>query len=87
MTHLVSSISTAAEALVLAANVESFATCALRPSVVIGPGEYQFSPSLYACISKSETPFIIGDGLSMLDVTSGFPAQYLTTVARDADDK
>jgi sterol-4alpha-carboxylate 3-dehydrogenase (decarboxylating) len=65
---------------VLAANVESFATCALRPSVVFGPGEYQFNPSLYACISKGETPFIIGDGLNLWDVTCGFPDQYLTTI-------
>ena len=63
---------TAAEALVLAANDEKFATCALRPSVLFGPGDCQFIPSLYACIAKGETPFIVGDGLNMWDVTYGF---------------
>lgn len=50
-------------------------TCALRPSVIFGPGDPQMIPSLYACITKGETPFIIGDGLNMWDVT------YVSNVA------
>lgn len=44
-------------------------TCALRPSAVFGPGDPQLIPSLHACIAKGETPFVIGDGLNMWDVT------------------
>lgn len=65
----------AAEALILAANSEELATCALRPSVLIGPGDYQLIPSIHACIAKGESPFVIGDGLNMWDVT------YVTNVA------
>jgi len=54
---------------------------------VFGPGDYQFIPSPYACISKGKTPFIIADGLNMWDVTSGFPEQYLTTVDWDAEEE
>lgn len=45
------------------------ATCALRPSVVFGPGDPQMIPSLHACIAKGETPFVIGDGLNLWDLT------------------
>ena len=45
------------------------ATCALRPSVVFGPRDNQTIPSIHACIAKGETPFIIGDGLNLWDVT------------------
>lgn len=44
-------------------------TCALRPSVIFGPGDPQLIPSLHACIEKGETPFVIGDGLNMWDTT------------------
>lgn len=44
-------------------------TCALRPSVLFGPGDYQLIPSIHACIAKYETPFIIGDGFNLWDVT------------------
>ncbi|KAI4169256.1 MAG: hypothetical protein LQ343_005844 [Gyalolechia ehrenbergii] len=60
---------TAAEALVLSASDDRMATCALRPSVIFGPGDPQLIPSLHACIAKGETPFVIGDGLNMWDVT------------------
>ncbi|KAL8810831.1 MAG: hypothetical protein Q9223_002064 [Gallowayella weberi] len=58
---------TAAEAIVLA-DSEQMATCALRPSVVFGPGDRQMIPSLHACIMKKDTPFIIGSGLNLWDI-------------------
>lgn len=45
------------------------ATCSLRPSVLFGPGDYQLIPSIHACIAKRETPFVIGDGFNLWDVT------------------
>lgn len=45
------------------------ATCSLRPSVLCGPGDYQLIPAIHACIAKHETPFIIGDGLNLWDIT------------------
>lgn len=59
----------AAEALVLRANSNELATCALRPSVLCGEGDYQLVPAIHACIDKYETPFIIGDGENLWDVT------------------
>ena len=59
----------AAESLVLSACDEQLATCALRPSVLFGPGDYQLIPSVHACIAKGETPFVIGDGENLWDVT------------------
>ena len=68
-----------AEKLVLAANNtndddhddggKKLATCALRPSVLFGPGDYQLIPSVHACIAKFETPFVIGDGTNLWDVS------------------
>ena len=51
------------------------ATCALRPSVLCGPGDPQLLPPIHACIAKGETPFVIGDGLNLWDVT------YVTNIA------
>lgn len=45
------------------------ATCALRPSVLCGEGDYQLVPAIHACIAKYETPFIIGDGKNLWDIT------------------
>ncbi|KAJ5294342.1 hypothetical protein N7508_009163 [Penicillium antarcticum] len=59
----------AAEALVLNASSSKLATCALRPSVLCGPGDCQLLPPIHACISKYETPFLIGDGLNLWDIT------------------
>lgn len=73
--HCLTLSQTAAEALVLAASDKKFATCAIRPSVLIGPGDYVLVPSIHACIAKLETPFVIGDGLNLWDVT------YVTNVA------
>lgn len=44
-------------------------TCALRPSVLCGPGDCQLIPPIHACIAKHETPFLIGDGLNLWDIT------------------
>lgn len=59
----------AAEDLVLEANDEKLATCSIRPSVLFGPGDYQFVPSVHACIAKWETPFVLGDAENLWDVT------------------
>ncbi|KAJ5750500.1 hypothetical protein N7533_007528 [Penicillium manginii] len=59
----------AAEALVLEADSSQMATCSLRPSVLCGEGDYQLVPALHACIAKYQTPFIIGDGQNLWDVT------------------
>ncbi|KAJ5574409.1 uncharacterized protein N7459_008836 [Penicillium hispanicum] len=59
----------AAEALVLQASSNKMATCALRPSVLCGPGDYQLVPAIHACIAKYETLFVIGDGTNLWDVT------------------
>ena len=58
-----------AEEMVQAANQKAFATCILRPSVLCGPGDYQLVPSIFACIAKYETPFIIGDAYNLWDIT------------------
>ncbi|OXV11333.1 hypothetical protein Egran_00906 [Elaphomyces granulatus] len=65
----------AAEAIVLEASSSTIGTCALRPSVVCGPGDYQLLPAIHACIEKGETPYVIGDSLNLWDVT------YVTNVA------
>ena len=44
-------------------------TCALRPSVLCGPGDYQLLPAIHACIAKYETPFLIGNGFNLWDIT------------------
>ncbi len=53
----------------LSACDENLATCALRPSVLFGPGDDKLIPTVHACIAKGETPFIVGDGENMWDVT------------------
>lgn len=58
---------TAAEALVLSSNAPDFRTCALRPAPVFGPNDPSCIPTIYACISKFETPFIVGSGLNLSD--------------------
>ncbi|KKK19600.1 hypothetical protein ARAM_000360 [Aspergillus rambellii] len=65
----------AAEAMVLQESCNTMATCALRPSVLCGPGDYQLVPAIHACIAKGETPFVIGDGFNLWDVT------YVTNIA------
>jgi sterol-4alpha-carboxylate 3-dehydrogenase (decarboxylating) len=65
----------AAEALVLQHTSDMMPTCTLRPSVVCGPGDHQLVPTIHACIAKKETPFVIGTGSNLWDVT------YVTNVA------
>ncbi|KAJ5550766.1 hypothetical protein N7535_001294 [Penicillium sp. DV-2018c] len=45
------------------------ATCALRPSVLCGPGDYHLLPSIHSCIAEHKTVFVIGDGCNLWDVT------------------
>ncbi|BDD64123.1 hypothetical protein MAP00_008968 [Monascus purpureus] len=61
--------------MVLEASSSSTVTCALRPSVLCGPGDNHLVPPIHACIAEGETPFMIGDGLNLWDVT------YVTNVA------
>ncbi|KAI9693653.1 MAG: hypothetical protein M1822_002924 [Bathelium mastoideum] len=62
-----------AEPHVLSANGNDMATCAIRPSTILGPhsrlgpGDYQLVPQIHACIAKFETPFIIGSGENLYD--------------------
>jgi sterol-4alpha-carboxylate 3-dehydrogenase (decarboxylating) len=66
-----------AEKLVLEANdLDTFRTCALRPSVAFGPGDENCIPTLHSCIAKGETPFVIGKpAKSLYDFT------YVTNIA------
>jgi sterol-4alpha-carboxylate 3-dehydrogenase (decarboxylating) len=64
-----------AEQLVLEANSPSFLTCSIRPSVILGPGDYQLVPTIHHCITKLETPFVIGPAQNLYDFT------YVTNVA------
>ena len=65
-----------AELAVLAANCESFKTCALRPATIIGPGDtYGVIATMHACIANGETPWIIGTGDNMYDFV------YISNVA------
>lgn len=66
---------TTTEPLVLAENGDNFLTCALRPSVICGPGDTQLVPTIHACIAKGETPFAIGSATNLYDFT------YVSNVA------
>ena len=70
------------ERIVLAANSNpTFVTCALRPSVLFGPGDYQLVPSIHACIAKGETPFMLGDTENLWDVTYAPNVAYAHVLA------
>jgi sterol-4alpha-carboxylate 3-dehydrogenase (decarboxylating) len=58
-----------AEKLVLSISEDRIKTSVLRPSVICGEGDNQLLPSIHACIAKRETPYIIGDGCNLWDVT------------------
>ncbi|OCL13325.1 C-3 sterol dehydrogenase/C-4 decarboxylase-like protein [Glonium stellatum] len=66
---------TTAETLVISANSPTLRTCALRPSIIFGPGDVQGIPTIHACMAKGETPFIIGSGTNLFDFV------YVTNVA------
>lgn len=51
------------------ANRKSLSTCVLRPSVLFGKGDTQLLPPIHACLAKQETPWIVGDGSNLWDVT------------------
>ncbi|KAJ5130226.1 uncharacterized protein N7515_006265 [Penicillium bovifimosum] len=59
----------AAETLVLRASSSTMATCALRPSVLCGPGDCQLLPSIHSCIVEHKTGFVIGNGFNLWDIT------------------
>jgi sterol-4alpha-carboxylate 3-dehydrogenase (decarboxylating) len=44
-------------------------TCVLRPSVLFGKGDMQLLPPIHACLAKQETPWVVGDGINLWDVT------------------
>ncbi|KAK4974099.1 hypothetical protein LTR66_011077 [Elasticomyces elasticus] len=69
-----------AERLVLAANDTTMKTCALRPSTIIGHGDAACVPTIYACIAKGETPYVVGTGDNLYDfvyVTNAADAHVL----------
>ena len=58
-----------AERIVLEGSDESLPACAIRPSVTFGLGDPNCLPTMYACIARRETPFIIGSGDNLYDFT------------------
>ena len=57
----------AAEAIVLAANKDSFATTSIRPFPIIGPGDPLFITYMVDLINQGLTPFCIGEGFNLWD--------------------
>ena len=53
----------------LEASTKSMPTCVLRPSVLFGKGDTQLIPPIHACLAKQETPWVVGDGTNLWDVT------------------
>ena len=51
------------------ASSTSMSTCVLRPSVLFGKGDKQLVPPIHACLAKQETPWVVGDGTNLWDVT------------------
>ncbi|KAI9753327.1 MAG: hypothetical protein M1815_006265 [Lichina confinis] len=58
-----------AERIVLEGSDEFLPACAIRPSVIFGLGDPNCLPTMYACIARRETPFIIGSGDNLYDFT------------------
>ena len=59
-----------AEKLVLAANSEALATCALRPSGIFGPGDDKLLvPGVAERAKSGKMRFMIGDGTNLFDWT------------------
>ena len=51
------------------ASSPSLATCALRPSIIIGAGDTTTIPAIHSCIAKGETFFRIGSGDNLCEFT------------------
>lgn len=58
-----------AEKLVLQANSQKLATCALRPSGIFGPGDQLTLPTIIGRAQKGKLWFIMGDGSNMMSWT------------------
>jgi sterol-4alpha-carboxylate 3-dehydrogenase (decarboxylating) len=54
---------------VLGVSTESMPVCVLRPSVLFGKGDTQLIPPIHACLAQGVTPWVIGDGNNLWDVT------------------
>jgi sterol-4alpha-carboxylate 3-dehydrogenase (decarboxylating) len=69
---------TIAETLVLSANTpdRSFATCSLRSAPIFGPNDPTVIPTMHACISAHQTPFVLGTSSTNLQ-----DYVYVTNVA------
>jgi sterol-4alpha-carboxylate 3-dehydrogenase (decarboxylating) len=48
---------------------ETLSTCALRPTVIFGPGDVQLIPSIHSCIAAGETKYQIGQADNLNDFT------------------
>lgn len=58
---------TIAENHVLSSNTPSFKTCSLRSAPIFGPHDATVIPLMHGCISRWETPFVVGDGCNLVD--------------------
>jgi len=72
-----------AEALVLESNGDGFATVALRPHLVFGPGDHQLLPRVLAKAVGGSLP-IVGDGRNRVDFTYVDNAAWAHLDAADA---
>jgi len=48
---------------------DTMSTCALRPTVIFGPGDVQLIPSIHSCIAAGETKYQIGQADNLNDFT------------------
>ena len=72
-----------AEQLVLAANAADFATVALRPHVLIGPGDERMLPGVVSRAARGRLR-VIGDGTNKIDLTYVDNAAWAHLDAADA---
>ncbi len=59
----------AAEKMVLAANSDTMATCAIRPAGIFGPGDRQMIGGFYNVVLNNQTRFQIGYNDNLMDFT------------------
>ncbi|RSH92108.1 erg26, C-3 sterol dehydrogenase [Saitozyma podzolica] len=76
-----------AEKMVLDANSEELATCALRPAGIFGPGDRQMINGFYQVIQNNQTRFQIGDNLNVYDFTYVGNVAYAHLLAVDKLDQ